>query len=52
MIYLGDHYEVIVRTDDEEDFAFNTPDLWNENDRVCVLINPKMIKVSRKGVKK
>ena len=52
MIYLGDHYEVIVRTDEEEDFAFNTPDLWNENDRVCVLINPKMIKVSRKGVKK
>ena len=52
LIYLGDHYEVIVRTDDEEDFILNTPDLWNENDRVAVIIDKSKINLSRKGAKK
>ena len=52
MIYHGDHYQVIVRTDEEEDFAFDTEYLWNENDRVSVIINPSLIHVSRKGAKK
>ena len=52
LIYLGDHYEIMVRTDDEEDFILNTPDLWNENDRVCVIIDKSKINVSRKGAKK
>ena len=52
MIYLGDHYEVIVRSDEEYDYALNTEDLWNENDRVSVLFNKKLVRVSRKGVKK
>ena len=52
LIYLGDHYEIMVRTDDEEDFILNTPDLWNENDRVSVLIDLSKINLSRKGAKK
>ena len=52
MIYLGDHYEIMVRTDDEEDFILNTPDLWNENDRVSVIIDTSKIHLSRKGAKK
>ena len=52
LIYLGDHYEIMVRTDEEEDFILNTPDLWNENDRVCVIIDKSKINVSRKGAKK
>ena len=52
LIYLGDHYEIMVRTDEEEDFILNTPDLWNENDRVCVIIDPSQIHLSRKGAKK
>ena len=52
LIYLGDHYEIMVRTDEEEDFILNTPDLWNENDRVSVIINPSVIHISRKGAKK
>ena len=52
LIYIGDHYEIIVRTDDEEDFVLSTPDLWNENDRVSVIINTYMIHLSRKGAKK
>lgn len=52
LIYIGDHYEIMVRTDDEEDFILNTPDLWNENDRVSVIIDPTQIHLSRKGAKK
>ncbi len=52
LIYLGDHYEIMVRTDDEEDFILNTPDLWNENDRVSVIIDKEKINLSRKGAKK
>ena len=52
LIYLGDHYEIMVRTDEEEDFILNTPDLWNENDRVSVIIDESKINISRKGAKK
>ena len=52
LIYLGDHYEIMVRTEEEEDFILNTPDLWNENDTVSVIIDPSKIHVSRKGAKK
>ena len=52
LIYLGDHYEVMVRTEEEEDFILNTPDLWNENDTVSVIIDKSQIHLSRKGAKK
>ena len=52
MIYLGERYQIIVRTEDEEDFILETPDLWNENDIVSVIIDQSMIRISRKGVKK
>lgn len=52
MIYLGDRYQVIVRTPEEEDFILETPDLWNENDTVSVIIDPSKIHLSLKGVKK
>ena len=52
LIYIGDHYEIIVRTEDEEDFILNTPDLWNENDVVSVIIDQSQIHLSRKGAKK
>ena len=50
MIYKGDHYRLIVRTDgeDEEDFVFATDDLWNENDRVSVIIPKDKIRLSLK----
>ena len=52
LIYLGDHYEIMVRTEEEEDFILNSPDLWNENDTVSVIIDKSQIHLSRKGVKK
>lgn len=49
MIYKGDHYQLIVRTDEnEEDFVFDTEDTWNENDRVSVIIAKDKIKLSLK----
>ncbi len=49
MIYKGDHYQLIVRTDEnEEDFVFDTEDTWNENDRVSVIIPKDKIKLTLK----
>ncbi len=49
MIYKGDHYQLIVRTDEnEEDYVFDTEDTWNENDRVSVIIAKDKIKLSLK----
>jgi len=48
MIYLGDHYQIIVRNEDEEDFILESPDLWNENDTVSVKIDPSYIHVGLK----
>ena len=49
MIYKGDHYQLIVRTDEnEEDFVFDTEDTWNENDRVSVIIPRDKIKLALK----
>ena len=49
IIYKGDHYQLIVRTEEnEEDFVFDTEDTWNENDRVSVIIKPENIKLSLK----
>ena len=49
IIYKGDHYQLIVRTDEnEEDFVFDTEDTWNENDRVSVIIPKEKIKLSLK----
>ena len=50
IIYKGDHYRLIVRTDEsEEDFVFATADLWNENDFVSVIIPKEKIKLTLKN---
>ena len=50
IIYKGDHYRLVVRTngEDEEDFVFATDDLWNENDRVSVIVPKDKIKLTLK----
>jgi hypothetical protein len=49
IIYKVDHYQLIVRTDEnEEDFVLDTEDTWNENDRVSVIIPKDKIKLSLK----
>ncbi len=49
IIWKGDHYQVIVRTEDEEDFIVNSEYTWNENDIVSVNIKKENIKLKLKG---
>ncbi len=48
MVWKGDHYQVIVRTEDEEDFVLDTEWTWNELDTVSVKVNPNKIKLKLK----
>lgn len=53
IIYKGDHYQVIVRTfEEEEDFVIDTEYVWNENDKVSVKIAPEKIKLTLKVIEK
>ena len=38
LIYKGDHYSYVVRTDDDEDFIVDDEDLWNMDDYVSLVI--------------
>ncbi len=49
IIYKGDHYQVIVRTDEnEEDYVADTRYTWNENDRVGIYIRKENLKLTLK----
>ena len=53
IVYKGDHYQVIIRTDEEEeDFVCDTEYTWNENDRVSVKIPRDKIKLTLKAATK
>lgn len=47
LIYKGDHYHYIVRTQSGEDIHLHDPNLWNENDFVSVLIPSETIQLSQ-----
>jgi spermidine/putrescine transport system ATP-binding protein len=38
LIYKGDHYSYVVRTDNDEDFIVHDEDLWNMDDYVSLII--------------
>lgn len=47
MIYKGDHYRYIVRTEEnEEDYVLSCPDLWNTGDLVGIIVPKEKIKLS------
>ena len=48
LIYKGDHYRYIVRTENEEDYVLDSEDLWNENDHVSLIIPKEKIKLTLK----
>ncbi len=49
MIYKGDHYRYIVRTEEnEEDYVLSCPDTWNTGDFVSLIIPKDKIKLSLK----
>lgn len=49
IIYKGDHFQIVVRTDDEEDFVTESEYTWNENDRVSIAIEKQNISIKLKG---
>ena len=51
-IYKGDHYQLIIRTDNEEDFVVDTEYQYDENDRVFVKIAKDKINLTLKAVEK
>jgi spermidine/putrescine transport system ATP-binding protein len=48
IIYKGDHYQTIIRTQNEEDYVCDTDYLWNEFDKVSVKIESSNIKLKLK----
>ncbi len=49
MIYKGDHYRYIVRTEEnEDDYVLSCPDLWNTDDFVSLIIPKDKIKLTLK----
>lgn len=49
IVYKGDHYQVMIRTEQEEDFIVDTMYSWNENDIVSLSIKKEDIKLTLKG---
>lgn len=47
-VYKGDHYQLIVRTENEEDFVCITPYTYNLFDKIGIHINPKNIRLRLK----
>ncbi len=45
-IYVGDHYRFIVRTETGDSFTIVDEDLWNENDKVSIVIPAEHIKLT------
>ena len=48
-IYVGDHWQVMVRTDEEEEFILDTDWTWNEGDLVSIIVKPEKIALTLKG---
>lgn len=42
-VYVGDHYRFVVRTESGVDFTIVDEDLWNEHDKVSIVIPPEYI---------
>lgn len=47
-IWKGDHYQDIVRTEEEEDYILNTQYEWNEGDEVAITIAKEELKLRLK----
>lgn len=45
ILYKGDHYHLTVFTDWDEDIFVDTQDVWDDNDRVGITIDPESIRI-------
>lgn len=48
-LYKGDHYQIVIKTEDDEEFILDTADTWNEGESVGIQINKEDIKIRLKG---
>jgi spermidine/putrescine transport system ATP-binding protein len=48
-VWKGDHYSILVRSEDEEDFIVSTPDTYNPDDIVGLRIDKEYIQMRFKG---
>lgn len=49
IIYKGDHYQLTIRTSEDEDFVLDTEYTYDENDLVGLYVKPEDIKLTLKG---
>ena len=47
ILFKGNHYHLTIRTDEGHDLYVNTNDVWDDGDRVGIVIPPHKIKISR-----
>ena len=47
ILYKGNHYHLTIRTDEGYDLYVNTTDVWDDGDRVGIVIKPKDIKIEK-----
>ncbi|MCC8198136.1 MAG: ABC transporter ATP-binding protein [Tannerellaceae bacterium] len=45
ILYKGDHYHLTIFTDWDEDIFVDTQDVWDDNDRVGITIDPESIRI-------
>ena len=45
ILFKGNHYQLTIRTDEGHDLYVNTNDVWDDGDRVGVVIKPKDIRI-------
>lgn len=49
IVYKGDHYQILIRTREEEDFVVDTKYSWNEHDIVSFTVEKEDVKLMLKG---
>jgi spermidine/putrescine transport system ATP-binding protein len=49
VVWKGDHYQYLVRTEEEEDYIVDSQYTWNANDRVGIHVAKDNIKLRLKG---
>ena len=47
ILFKGNHFHLTIRTDEGHDLFVNTNDVWDDGDRVGIVIKPKFIKIDK-----
>ena len=50
ILYKGNHYHLTIRTDEGYDLYVNTIDVWDDGDRVGVVIPPSAISIQKSEI--